>query len=125
MRSTESLLLDHRILWYSLCFLFILLTSFDSLLLELHIALFDLFIKWYFHVCKHYMYYCSTLLSLFFIYITCLGHFRLSVYTWGIFLAYIRRRLSSCLRLVYFEKRGVTGFSWYQSQVTHKWLVNS
>ena len=32
-----------------------------------------------------------TLLSLSVIYIACLGHFRLSVYTWGIFLAYVRR----------------------------------
>ena len=40
-------------------FLFILLTSFDSLLLEGHIVLFDLFVEWYYHVWKHYMYYCS------------------------------------------------------------------
>jgi len=47
-----------------------------------------------------------TLLPLLLIYITCLGHFRLSVYTWDIFLAYIRRWLSSCLRSSVFWEAG-------------------
>ena len=38
--------------------------------------------------------------------IACSGHFRFNVYTWGIFLAYIRRRLSSRLRFnVFWEGR--------------------
>ena len=41
-------------------------------------------------------------------YIACSGHFRLSVYTWDIFLAYIRRQLSPRLRSTYFGKRSVT-----------------
>ena len=42
-------------------------------------------------------------------YIACSDYFRLSVYTWGILLAYIHRRLSSRLLFMYFGKRGVTG----------------
>jgi len=42
-----------------------------------------------------YMYCCSDLNYYF---ITCSGYFRLSVYMWGILLAYIRCRLSSRLR---------------------------
>jgi len=45
-----------------------------------------------------------TLLPLLLIYITCLSHFRLSGYTWDIFLAYIRHRLSSRTAPVYFGK---------------------
>ena len=41
-------------------------------------------------------------------YITCSSYFRLSVYTWGILLAYIRRRLLSRLRFLVFGKQGVT-----------------
>ena len=40
---------------------------------------------------------------------------------WGIFLAYIRRQLSSRLRFRVFWEAGVTGFSWYQSQVLDLW----
>ena len=39
-------------------------------------------------------------------FIACSGYFRLSVYTWGIFLAYIRRRLSSRLRFHVFWEAG-------------------
>jgi len=43
---------------------------------------------------------------LWFRFITCSGYFRLSVYTWGIFLAYIRRRLLSRLCFHVFWKSG-------------------
>jgi len=39
-------------------------------------------------------------------FIACSGYFRLSVYTWGIFLAYIRNRLSSHLHSRVFGKAG-------------------
>ena len=39
-------------------------------------------------------------------YITCSGYFRLSVYTWGILLAYIRRQLSSRPRFHVFWEAG-------------------
>ena len=39
-------------------------------------------------------------------YIACSSYFRLSVYTWGIFLAYMRRRLSSRLRFHVFWEAG-------------------
>jgi len=39
-------------------------------------------------------------------FIACSGYFRLSVYTRGIFLAYIRRRLSSRLRFHVFWEVG-------------------
>ena len=39
-------------------------------------------------------------------FITCSGYFRLSVYAWGIFLAYIRRRLSSRLCFHVFWEAG-------------------
>jgi len=39
-------------------------------------------------------------------FITCSGYFRLSVYRWGILLAYIRRRLSSRLHFHVFLKAG-------------------
>ena len=39
-------------------------------------------------------------------FITCSGYFRLSVYAWGIFLAYIRRRPSSRLRFRVFWEAG-------------------
>jgi len=38
--------------------------------------------------------------------IACSGYFRLSVYTRGILLAYIRHRLSSCLRFHVFLESG-------------------
>ena len=41
-------------------------------------------------------------------YITCSGNFRLSVYTWGIHLTYIRRQLSSRFRFHVFGKRSMT-----------------
>ena len=41
-------------------------------------------------------------------FIPCSGYFHLSVYTWGIFLAYIRRRLSSRLHFHVFWEAGVT-----------------
>ena len=47
-----------------------------------------------------------TLLPLLLIYITCLGYFRLSVYTWGIFIAYIHRQLSSHFRSSIFREAG-------------------
>ena len=39
-------------------------------------------------------------------YIACSGYFRLSMHTWGILLAYIRRRLSSRLRFHVFWEAG-------------------
>ena len=41
-------------------------------------------------------------------FITCSSYFRLSLYTWGILLAYMRRRLSSRLRFHDFGKWGMT-----------------
>jgi len=43
---------------------------------------------------------------LWFRFITCSSYFRLSVYTWDIFLAYICRRLSSRLRFHVFWEAG-------------------
>ena len=43
---------------------------------------------------------------LWFIFVACSGSFRLSVDTWDIFLAYIRRRLSSLLRFHVFWEAG-------------------
>jgi len=45
-------------------------------------------------------------------YITCSGYFRLSVYTWGILLTYIRRRLSSRLHFHVFWKAGCDTINW-------------
>ena len=44
-------------------------------------------------------------------FIACSGYFRLSVYTWGIFLAYIRRRLSSrlCFHVFWEAGRDIKG----------------
>jgi len=61
-----------------------------------------------------------TLLSLLLIYITCLGHFRVRVIC-GVFPS--RIYIADSLHVsapAYFGKRGVTGFSWYQSQVHNK-----
>jgi len=55
-------------------------------------------------MCENYMYYC--ILPSLLIYITCLGHIRLSGYAWDIFLTYIRRRLSSRLYSNVFWKAG-------------------
>ena len=41
-----------------------------------------------------------------FIFITCLGYLRLSAYTRGIILTYMRHRLSSCLRSIVFWETG-------------------
>ena len=43
---------------------------------------------------------------LWFRFIACSGYFRLSVYTWGIFLTYIRRQLLSRLRFHVFWEAG-------------------
>ena len=49
-------------------------------------------------------------------YIACSGYFRLSVYSWGIFLTYIRHRLSSRLRFTYFGKRGGQSFFGFRAR---------
>ena len=51
------------------------------------------------------------------IYITCSGYVRLSVYMWGIPLAYIHCRLSSCSVFTFLGSGGDKIFFWYQSQV--------
>jgi len=50
----------------------------------------------------------AVMLILYSDYITRSSYFRLSVYTWGIFLAYMRRRLSSRLRFYVFWEVGMT-----------------
>ena len=68
-------------------------------------------------MCSLYMYYCSNCWLLGFRFITCSGYFRLSVYTWVIFLTYIRRRLSSRLRFRVFWEAG-------RDNLSHsEWLV--
>jgi len=53
-----------------------------------------------------YMSYCSDINYCSRFFITCSGYFRLSVYTWGILLVYIRRRLSSRLPFHVFWEAG-------------------
>ena len=53
-----------------------------------------------------YMWHCSNHDSLQLGFIPCFGLLRLSVYTWGIFLAYMRRRLVSRLRSSVFWEAG-------------------
>jgi len=56
---------------------------------------------------SHCMYYCSARWLLWFRFIACSGYFRLSAYTWGIFLAYMSRRLSLRLRFHVFWEAGL------------------
>ena len=59
-----------------------------------------------YHCVRHYIYYCSDFSAFIDDYIPHLDYFRLSVYTWSIFLVYLRRRLSSRLRFdVFLESR--------------------
>ena len=109
LRSTESFLLDHKILWYNSCLLFHSVDFFWFSIAWTPYCQFDLLVEWYYHVWKHYMYYCSDLIAFIVDLYNLLGYFRLSVYTRGIFLTYIRRRLSSRLRSI--GKRHVT--MWY------------
>ena len=88
--------------WYSCIFLFLLL-FFDSGILPLASIS---FLTSFEIMCSLYMYYCSDRWFLWFRFIACSGYFRLSVYTWGIFLAYTRRRLSSRLCFSVFWEAG-------------------
>jgi len=88
--------------WYSFLSLFLLL-FFDSCISPLASILFLISFQ---IMCSLYMYYCSDPWLLWFRFIACSGYFRLSAYTWGIFLAYMRRRLVSRLRSSVFWEAG-------------------
>jgi len=88
--------------WYSFLSLFLLLL-FDSCISPLAYILFLISFQ---IMCSLYLYYCSDYWLLWFRFIACSGYFRLNVYMWGIFLAYIRRRLSSRLRFRVFWEAG-------------------
>ena len=87
----EALPFDSGILAFSL----FLLLFFDSCISPLASIL---FLTSFQIMCSLYMYYCSDPWLLWFRFIACSGNFRLSAYTWGIFLAYMRRRLVLRLR---------------------------
>ena len=91
------LILVFTSLLYS-CYFLILSLSHSAVIFPSVIHLLSLF--------RLYMYYCSDHWLLWFRFIACSGWFRLSVYAWGIFLAYIRRRLSSRLRSSVFWEAG-------------------
>ena len=106
LKSVASLLLDHPdslvqvISSFSSSWFLLILHILDSVVILLVIHRITL-------SCVEFI--CNivvTLLSLLLIYITFLGHFRLSMYTQGIFLAYIRCGLSSRLHSSEFLKSG-------------------
>ena len=111
-KSTEFSLFDTGFLTF-----YIPVVSCDSRYIGLIAYSFYLFV--YYHVWLFICY--ITVLSCHYSdYISCSGYFRLSVYAWDIFVTYIHHRLLSRSVFTYFGKRGVTRFSWYQSQVRHK-----
>ena len=64
--------------------------------------------------------FCNDHDSLYFIFITCSDYFRLSMYTWGILLTYIRHRLSSRLRFYVFWEAGCDREESFSSLLTVK-----
>ena len=92
LRSQGSLLLDHLFSVFSVSFLFYCFHDSMHWTLACSLPLF---------ICYHvWIFICGIAVMLIYHndYITCSGYFRLNVYAWGIFLAYISRRLSSRLR---------------------------
>ena len=69
---------------------------------------------------KHYMYYCSDLIAFIVDLYNLFRYFKLNVYTWNIFLVYIRHQLSSRFRSSVFWETGCDRFFWYYSQVYSK-----
>jgi len=94
MQLEEPGVLSIRLLVFSLCFIPVVI--FHSRHFGLIVYSIPLFI------CYHvWMFICDIAAILIYHsdFLACSGYFRLSVYTWGIFLAYIRRRFS--LRLCF------------------------
>jgi len=93
-----SLILVFSSLLYSCYFLILPLSHSAAIFFPLFIC---------YHCVRLYMYYCSDF-DLWFRFIACSGYFRLSVYIWGIFLAYIRPDSRRDSVPTYFGKQGVT-----------------
>ena len=69
----------------------------------------DLCLFYFLFICHHvwmFIYDTAVILIYYSYYISCSGHFRLSVCAWRIFLVYIRRRPSSWLRFRVFWEAG-------------------
>ena len=88
--------------WYSFLSLFLLLFC-DSCISHLASLLFLISFE---IMCSNYIYYCSDRWLLWLKFIPYSGYFKLSAYTWGIFLAYMRRPLLSRLRCHVFWEAG-------------------
>jgi len=105
LRSTFLCLIT-RFFDIVLIFFFILLISFDSLYILDSIVVLLIIHRITLSYVGFICYIVVTILPLLLIYITYLGHFRLSVYMWGIFLVYVHHRLSSRLRSYVFWEAG-------------------